>query len=86
MKRILDLKPSTIKRLSLERYVEFIEARAEQLGITPKRANSEYYINEGVVSYDRYEEAMELIQKRINVRNSMAISDYIDFQIGREAI
>ena len=84
MKTILDLKPATIKRLSIERYVEFIEARAKVLGISPKRANSEYYINEGVISYDRYEEAMELIQKRINVRNKMAISDYIDFQMGGE--
>jgi hypothetical protein len=33
---------------------------------------------------DRYEEAAELIQKRINVRNKMAISDYIDFQMRRE--
>jgi hypothetical protein len=84
MKNILDLKPSTIKRLSIERYVEFIEARAKVFGITPKRANSEYYINEGVVSYDKYEEAAELIQKRREVRNSMAISDYIDFQMGGE--
>jgi hypothetical protein len=81
MKAILDLKPATIKRLSIERYVEFIEARAEHLGITPKRANSEYYINEGVVSYDKYEEAAELIQKRTNIRNAMAISDYIEFQM-----
>jgi len=83
MKNVLDLKPSTIKRLSLERYVEFIEKRAKVFHITPKRANDEYYLYGGVVSYDRWEEAMELIQKRINVRNSMAISDYIDFQIGR---
>ena len=52
------MENSQIKTLSLPNYVDFIEDMAELNGSTPEKVNYDYCFWHGVVSKERYEEAV----------------------------